>query len=196
MNTTKRLFPQPAGAVTLPRALAVPAVALALLAPDSARAEARDEQAVLGLSSSLSGSIDQAGLAASAGAHYRISERLQIGLGGEWNPWVSLELQRLRLGTLNAYGTVIVRPYVTRGLALRATAHVGTSVLLFDLYGAPSGSAGPYLGLSLIGLELAISKRVRLVLDPAHVVLAVPQLRGIPLTHRQYRATVGIELWI
>jgi hypothetical protein len=181
-----------------PCAAALAAASCLLVPPSAARAQAAVEPlpSDVALSSSTSGAVDETALAAALGAHYRVSNRVLLGLGTEWNPWASLALRRLRPGTLNTYGTAIFRPFTTRSLALRTTAQAGTALLLFDLYGAPSGSVGPYLGLSLVGLEIELSRRIRLVLDPAHVAVAVPQVRGIPLSHRQYRATVTLELWL
>jgi hypothetical protein len=117
-----------------------------------------------------------------------------MGLDVEWNPWASLKTWRLRGGVLNVYATGVWRSPVSTSLALRVTGHAGISTMLFDTYGAPSGSVGPLLGLSLLGLEVTLGSNLVLVLEPADVVVTVPHLTGIPYIRRQYRATVALEL--
>jgi hypothetical protein len=68
-------------------------------------------------------------------------------------------------------------------------------VLLIDLYGAPKGSTGLFLGFDPLGIEWELSRRLYLVLNPLGYALAVPQLHGVPLAFPQYRATVGLELY-
>lgn len=142
----------------------------------------------------VSAAIDEPGAALTAGARYGLSPRWMLGLDVEWNPWASLKTWRVRGGVLNVYATGSWRSPVTTTLALRVTGHAGVSTLLFDMYGAPSGSVGPYLGLSLLGLEVALAPDLALVLEPADVVVTVPHLTGIPYIRRQYRATVALEL--
>ena len=142
----------------------------------------------------ISASIDEAGAALAAGGRYALSPRWLLGLDAEWNPWWSLKTWRARAGVLNVYATFVWRSPVSTLLALRVTAHAGISTLLFDMHGAPSGSVGPYLGLSLLGLEVALASKIALVLEPADVVITIPHLTGIPYIRRQYRATVALEL--
>jgi hypothetical protein len=148
------------------------------------------------LEGSFGGSLDETALAVALGGRYRISDRWLLGLDVEWNPWASIEAERVRPGSLNTYASVIWRWLLLPGLALRTTGHVGVSTLLFDLYGAPAGSVGPYLGISLLALELPLGRDVRLLIEPADVRVPIPHLGAIPLSHRQYRATVGVELWL
>jgi hypothetical protein len=148
------------------------------------------------LRGALSASIDEAGAALTGGARYRLSPHSLVGLDAEWNPWASLETGRVRLGALNVYATLVLRVPVSDVVALRVTGHAGISTLLFDMYGASSGSTGPYLGISLLGLEVSLSRTLMLVIDPADVAIAIPHVTGIPFVRRQYRATVGIELWL
>ncbi|HYJ10211.1 MAG TPA: hypothetical protein VEX18_14410, partial [Polyangiaceae bacterium] len=142
----------------------------------------------------ISASIDEAGAALTAGARYALSSHWLVGLDVEWNPWASLETWRVREGVLNVYASAAWRSPVSTTLALRVTAHAGLSTLLFDMYGAPSGSVGPYLGLSLLGLEVRLGPNLALVLEPADVVVTIPNLTGIPYIRRQYRATISLEL--
>jgi len=148
----------------------------------------------LALRGAISASIDEAGAALAAGGRYGLSPRWVLGLDVEWNPWASLKTWRVRGGVLNAYATGVWRSPVSTTLALRVTGHAGVSTLLFDMYGARSGSIGPYLGLSLLGLEVTLGPDLALVLEPADVVVTVPHLTGIPYIRRQYRATVALEL--
>lgn len=150
----------------------------------------------IALDVTFGGSIDETSLAAAAGARYRFNDAWLLGLDVEWNPWISIEAERARPGALNAYASVILRWLTLPDLALRTTGHVGASVLMFDLYGAPAGSVGPYLGLSLLGLELPLSERARLIIEPADVRVPIPHLEAIPLSYRQYRATLGLEVWL
>jgi hypothetical protein len=66
-------------------------------------------------------------------------------------------------------------------------------VLLFSLYGAPAGSLGVYGALSWLGLEIELSPRWRLIIDPMEVAVPAPQLRAVPLVYRQYRFVVGLQ---
>ena len=158
------------------------------------RASTPDSGSAFALAAKGSLSIDETAAGLALGGRYRASERWAFGIDGEWNPWASIETSRLRPGTFNAYGSAVFRAPVAHGMALRVTGRLGASWLLFDLYGAPAGSVGPYFGLSLLALELELSRRAALVLEPADVVVTMPHVSGIPLTHRQYRASVAFEL--
>jgi hypothetical protein len=162
---------------------------------EAARPRPPPPSCTFALASKLGMSIDETAAAVAAGGRYCASERWLLGADVEWNPWASLDTGRVRPGTFNAYATAVFRAPVTRTLALRVAGHAGISTLLFDLHGAPAGSVGPYVGLSLLGLEIALGPRTHLVLEPADVAVAIPHVTGIPLTHRQYRASVGLELW-
>lgn len=99
-------------------------------------------------------------------------------------------------GTFNAYATLVFREPLRPDLALRIAGHLGASILLFDLYGAPSGSVGPYFGLSLLALEFRVSPKLTMVVEPAELVIAMPHVTGIPLTRHQYRSSIGLEFWL
>ena len=86
-----------------------------------------------------------------------------------------------------------VRYRVSDTIHLRTTTHLGVSVLLFSLYGAPAGTFGPYIGANLLGVEFKLSQSTRLVIDPADIAFPVPHISGAPLSYREYRFTFGIE---
>jgi hypothetical protein len=140
------------------------------------------------------GALDRTALAGGIGMRYALSPAWMAGLGAEWNPWVSLDTRRIRAGSLNLAATLIRRYQVTPRLSLRTSLHLGGSVLLFGLYGAPAGSVGPFAALSWLGLDIEISRRWRLIIDPMEVAVPVPQARGVPLVYRQYRFVVGVQL--
>jgi hypothetical protein len=189
-------------------ALVIAASALWLYGATAARAQERSSEAKgppsplvqpdprFALAARASGAIDEAAAAAALGARYRASKHVVLGLCSEWNPWASLDAERVRPGSWNTFLSLIWRVPVQEGLALQISTHAGASVLLFDLYGAPAGSVGPFVGISLLGLELALDDRLRLILEPADVAVPIPHLSGIPITHRQYRASVGLEWWL
>ena len=144
-----------------------------------------------------SGSINYGGLAVAAGARWRATKHWTFGLDAEWNPWFAVNgAAGIRAGAFNGYATAIVRiPLATERFDLRATANLGTSTLLIDLYGAPKGSTGPFFGLSPLGIEWAISPRLFLIANPLGYALPIPHPQGVPFAFPQYRATVGLELY-
>ena len=75
---------------------------------------------------------------------------------------------------------------------LTTTLNLGASMLLFDLYGAPAGSVGPYFGMSLLGVEWKAFRHSYFLLDPG-VAVPVPRIVGIPFAYYQYRLTVGVR---
>lgn len=157
--------------------------------------EARADDSVasrLGASVAFSASLDRPAFAGALGFRIRANDHWVFGLDSEWNPWISLQRTELRTGVLNQSVVSILR-FDLGPVALRGTVRLGASVLLYDLYGAPAGSVGPYLGVSLLGLEVPLGNRFRFLVDPADVAVAVPSLHGAPLVHRQYRLTVGLQ---
>ena len=75
----------------------------------------------------------------------------------------------------------------------RTSLHLGTSTILFDLYGVPAGTTGLYVGVSLLGLEWRASRAISVIFDPADVAYPLPQLRGAPFGYLQYRFTLGLQ---
>jgi hypothetical protein len=143
-----------------------------------------------------SGSIDKASVAGAIGARLRVSKHWTFGVDGEWNPWVSYVGTAVRSGVFNLYGTAMLRfPLAYEKFNLRITASAGTSYLLMNLYGAPSGSVGVYVGGSPLGLEWKLSRRFYLIINPVNISLPVPQLHGVPLIYQEYRTTLGLEIY-
>jgi MYXO-CTERM domain-containing protein len=176
-------------------------IALAVCAPRTALAQkeegpAKDPPASPPsvFSTSASAAIDHPGFVIAAGYRHRLGEGWMLGGDVEWNPWVSLESKTFQGGTLDVYATLIRRYRITNGVHLRTSAHLGASVLLFSMYGAPAGTFGPYAGLSLVGVEIKTGAHTRLIFDPADVALPVPHLNGAPLSYREYRLTLGFEI--
>ena len=163
---------------------------------DVAREALRDrwaERSLFALYGAVGGSLDNPALAFSLGGRYRTGRSWLLGADAEYNPWFAFHTRRFSRGTFNFYGTVVKRFVVNEELTLRTTGHLGTSVLLFDLVGAPAGSIGPYFGVNLLGLEYQLSPGLYLILDPADVALPVPHITGAPLTYLQYRLTLGVQ---
>lgn len=155
-------------------------------------AEHRSRFALYG---ATSGSLSNESLNGQLGARVRLSERWMVGLDGELNGWFGVNSGRFAAGAFNGYGTVIFRtPLRFADFNLRSTANAGVSVLLVDLYGAPSGSTGIFLGLTPLGLEWKLSSHVFIVLDAIGIALPIPQLKGAPFAYPQYRAAIGVEL--
>lgn len=139
-------------------------------------------------------SLDRPAFFVALGGRYHITSRWVLGLDVEWNPWTTLQRADLKPGTFNVYGTLIRRFRMrSEHVWLRTSALAGTSTLLFDIVGASAGSTGLYGGLSLLGLEIELNRRTHLLLEPAQVIVSVPQLAGTPVVHRQYRLAIGLQ---
>jgi hypothetical protein len=143
-----------------------------------------------------SASIDKASIAGTIGARLRVSRHWTFGLDAEWNPWIAYVESTVRSGVFNLYGTAMLRfPLAYEKFNLRISASAGTSYLLMNLYGAPSGSLGVYVGGSPLGLEWKLSRRFYLIINPVNISLPVPQLKGVPLIYQEYRTTLGLEIY-
>lgn len=145
-----------------------------------------------GVQGAIGASFDSTAFNGSLGARVRITDLWLTGLDAEWNPWGS-PVTRLRPGSLNVYVPLIKRwPIRSDTYALRTTISGGTSTMLFDLYGAPRGTTGLFVGFSVIGLEAKLGPGVTMVFDPASFALPVPQLRGL-FGYPQYRFQIAIQ---
>jgi hypothetical protein len=144
-----------------------------------------------------SASANNEALAATLGARLRFSKHWTFGLDAEWNPWIAVNgASTVRAGVFNGYGTVIFRlPLAYEQFNLRTTANLGVSRLLIDLYGAPKGSTGIYLGFSPLGLEWKMSRMFFLIINPLNFAMPTPQLKGVPFSYSQYRFTIGLEVY-
>ena len=63
----------------------------------------------------------------------------------------------------------------------------------FALFGVPEGSVGPYVGFNLLGLDYELTKRIFLIVNPAHIAIPIPKTRNAPFAYPQYRLTVGFQ---
>ena len=143
----------------------------------------------------LGASYDKPGLSGGLGLRYQAHEMLMLGFDTEWNPWITITPSELHTGALNSYVSVIGRFQLAYApINIRTTASVGASFLLTDLVGAPAGSVGPFLGLSLLGVEWKLAPGFYLTVDPTYIAFPVPHVTGIPFGYLQYRFQVGLEL--
>ncbi|MFI5299409.1 MAG: hypothetical protein ACHREM_15055, partial [Polyangiales bacterium] len=176
-------------------ARSIVATALALLAvftPTDARAA--DDSTPFGVAAAIGGSYDHAAAAASIGARWRFDPRWRVGLDVEWNPWITVQTTEIRPGALNVFGT-LSRIYQLPGeqFDLHTNVSLGGSRTLFDLYGVPSGTTGPFLALDLLGAEFRLGRSVHFLFEPAHIAIPVPQLSGAPFGYLQYRIQLGLQ---
>lgn len=139
-------------------------------------------------------SLDDAGYNVGVGARYDLGRRWTVGLGIDYSPWLSLETSRATKGTTNVFGVGVFRLDVRDYLELRITGEVGVSVLMFDTYAAKKGSVGPYFAISPLGVGFRMTRHLRLLVDPAELVLSVPQTTGIPLAYREHRFSVAMQV--
>jgi len=142
----------------------------------------------------VGGSLNRTAADVAVGGRLRLTPRWLVGLDAEWNPWMSLEGEHVRVGAFNAYATVIRRwSMLSDQFDVRTSVHVGTSTVLFDLYGVPAGTTGLFVGASLLGLEWRATRELSVIIDPADVAYPIPQLRGAPFGYLQYRFTIGLQ---
>jgi hypothetical protein len=150
-----------------------------------------------GASLTGSGAIDNPALAGALGVRLHLSKHWSFGLDGEWNPWFALNGTTAHAGTIDVFGSAMLRfPLAYENFNLRTTVSLGASYLLSNLYGAPSGSLGPYAGVSFLGVEWKVSRTFFLVISPLNIALPVPQTRGVPLSYPQYRFSLGLEVYL
>lgn len=140
----------------------------------------------------LGGAIDKTALAASIGARLRFAEDWHVGLHAEYNPWGSVTGYKLRSGSANFFASLDYRWTKGSRITLTSIGYLGASMLLFDLYGVPKGSIGPYLGITPLAAEVRLSRRLSLLVESTRLAFPIPQISGVPFGYRQYRFNVGI----
>ena len=139
-------------------------------------------------------SYDKPGFSGGLGLRYQFSKPFMIGFDAEWNPWLAITPGKVRAGAANGYFSLIRRFQLRyEAVNIRTTLSAGASYLLFDLVGAPSGSFGPYLGLSLLGIEWKVARGFYLTFDPTNISFPIPHVTGVPFGYLQYRVLVGLE---
>jgi MYXO-CTERM domain-containing protein len=150
-----------------------------------------------GASLSGSGSYDNPALAGALGVRLHLSKQWSFGLDAEWNPWFALNGTTAHAGAVDVFGSAMLRfPLAYENFNLRTTVSLGVSYLLSNLYGAPSGSVGPYVGVSPLGLEWKLSRTFLFVINPLNIAVPVPQIKGVPLAYPQYRFTLALEVYL
>lgn len=148
-----------------------------------------------GFTGSIGASVDRAAANVSGGLRYRIRETWVVGLDVGWNPWVQTSPMQVHAGVATVAGTVIRRfPMKFDRVNLRTSLHLGVSTLLFDVYGAPKYSTGPYGAISPLGLDYDLGGSVRIVWDPIEIALPVPLLGQLPLYYEQFRMMIGVQI--
>lgn len=139
-------------------------------------------------------SYDNAAFSAGIGLRYQLSTKWMLGLDAEWNPYAAVSPGKVRMGSANAYVSLIRRyQLVHADVNMRTTVSLGGSMLLFDLVGADKYSMGPYFGISFLGVEWKMARGFYLTVDPTYIAIPVPNIVGVPFTYAQYRFLVGLE---
>ncbi len=147
-----------------------------------------------GFAASVGGSVVHGAGAAALAGRYRLSERWLVGIDGEWNPWVTTAPLMMKAGAASVYATVIRRfPMKFDRVNLRTSLHLGASMLLFDVYGAPKYDIGPFAALCPLGIDYDLGHSMRIVLDPIEIAVPVPHVGLIPLYYEQFRIMVGLQ---
>lgn len=148
-----------------------------------------------GVTASFGGAVDRPALVTTLGGRYRITERWIVGLDAAWNPWITTSPMDVRSGVATVAGVVTRRfPMKFDRVNLRTSFYLGTSTLLFDVYGAPRYSTGPYIALSPLGVDYDLGHAVRIVWDPMEMALAMPLVGQLPLYYEQFRFVLGIQI--
>ena len=169
-----------------------------VITKSEAKAEEKEvvrHRSTFGLYAAGSGSVTNPSLNGQLGVRLSLSDRWTVGLDGEIDGWYALQTTRFRTGVLNVYATGIFRyPLRFEQVNLRSTANLGTSTMLIDLYGAPRGTTGIFVGAVPLGLEWKASASVYIIFDVLGIALPVPQLKGAPFAYPMYRTALGVEL--
>jgi MYXO-CTERM domain-containing protein len=148
-----------------------------------------------GFAAALGGSVDRPALAGKLGGRYRIHEQWVVGLDAGWNPWITTSPMMMHAGVVTLAGTLIRRfPMKFDRVNLRSSIQLGVSTLLFDVYGAPKYSTGPYGSISPLGIDYDLGHAVRIVWDPVEIAMPVPLLGQLPLYYEQFRMMIGIQI--
>jgi uncharacterized protein (TIGR03382 family) len=148
-----------------------------------------------GFTASAGAAVDRPAGAVTVGGRYRITEQWIVGLDAGWNPWVTTSPMMVHAGVATLAGTLIRRfPMKFDRVNLRTSLHLGVSTLLFDVYGAPKYSTGPYGAFSPLGLDYDLGHAVRIVWDPIEIAMPVPLLGQLPLYYEQFRMMLGIQI--
>ncbi len=157
----------------------------------------RPDSIAWGAALTAAGAVDKPALAGALGGRVRLHRHFSLGLDAEWNPFISVTGgEPVRSGVVNVYATGIVRfPLAYEPINLRSSYSVGSSTLVTDLYGAPSGTTGIFAQARFLGLEYKASRLFYLVVEPLGLALPVPQLKGVPFLYPQYRLALSIEVY-
>lgn len=101
----------------------------------------------------------------------------------------------IRAGVMTV-AAVVTRRFPMRfdRVNLRSTLYLGASTLLFDVYGAPMYSTGPYGAISPLGIDYDLGHAVRIIWDPMEIVLPMPLVGQLPLYYEQFRFMIGIQI--
>jgi hypothetical protein len=164
---------------------------------NEANAEKKEEahSSFFGIYAAVSGAITNPALNGQLGLRFRLSQLISVGVDAEINGWFAEQTKRFRTGAFNAYATGIIHyPLRFQQVNLRSTLNLGTSTMLIDLYGAPRGTTGIFVGAVPLGLEWKVSSAIYVIFDALGVAVPVPQLKGAPFAYPQYRSAVGLEL--
>ena len=110
----------------------------------------------------------------------------------EHNLWVATELRRrVTQGAVNM--AIGVEVFYFGGFA-RTSLAAGPSVLVSDTLLDEKGSTGVFVDGRPIGVHFPIGRHFAITLDPLHIALVAPVLRGIPLAILQYRTDLALEV--
>jgi hypothetical protein len=170
-------------------AVAIGSASIASAEPRAGDRNARPWAAV----GSVGAAIDRAAGAISLGGRKHGLGRWGVGVDAEWNPFYSTTTGRTAPGTFNLFALALFTWHETPTYQLRSTAHVGMSILLFELIGVDKGATGLYLGTSLLGVSIRLDDRWHWLIEPSQFAMPMPQLTGFPYYYRQYRITTGLE---
>lgn len=151
--------------------------------------------AATGHFSLLNSAVTQSFLEASFGYGLRGGYRFgRWGVFGqvEHNLWVATELRRrVTHGAVNA--AIGAEIFYFGGFA-RTSLAVGPSVLATDTLLDERGTTGLFVDGRPIGVHLPIGRHFAFTIDPLHVAIVAPVLRGIPLALVQYRTDLALEV--